>query len=95
MLIRLVLIKKINEIIKGKAPITTSTALKLEYVFDIPASFWNNLESSYRESLERKKDIESIKNDEKYLNNIPYAEMAKHNWDWIEKTKDSFEKVII
>ena len=31
--------KTINEIIKGKAPITTSTALKLEYVFDIPASF--------------------------------------------------------
>ena len=57
--------KTINEIIKGKAPITTSTALKLEYVFNIPASFWNNLESSYRESLERKKDIESIKEDEK------------------------------
>lgn len=86
--------KTINEIIKGKAPITTSTALKLEYVFDIPASFWNNLESSYRESLERKKDMESIKEDEKYLENIPYAEMARRNWDWIEKTRDSVEKVI-
>ena len=31
--------KTINEIIKGKAPITTTTALKLEYVFNIPASF--------------------------------------------------------
>ena len=86
--------KTINEIIKGKAPITTSTALKLEYVFNIPASFWNNLESSYRESLEREKDIESIKEDEKYLINIPYSEMAKRNWDWIEKTRDSYEKVI-
>lgn len=86
--------KTINEIIKGKAPITTSTALKLEYVFNIPASFWNNLESSYRESLERKKDMESIKEDEKYLENIPYAEMARRNWDWIEKTRDSVEKVI-
>lgn len=86
--------KTINEIIKGKAPITTSTALKLEYVFNIPAGFWNNLESSYRESLERKKDMESIKEDEKYLADIPYAEMAKRNWDWIEKTRDSVEKVI-
>lgn len=86
--------KTINEIIKGKAPITTSTSLKLEYVFNIPASFWNNLESSYRESLERKKDIESIKEDEKYLINIPYSEMAKRNWDWIEKTRDPYEKVI-
>ena len=39
--------KTINEIIKGKAPITSSTELKLEYVFNIPASFWNNLESNY------------------------------------------------
>lgn len=86
--------KTINEIIKGKAPITTSTALKLEYVFNIPASFWNNLESSYRESLERVKDVESIIEEEKYLENIPYSEMAKRNWDWIEKTKDAFEKVV-
>ena len=86
--------KTINEIVKGKAPITTSTALKLEYVFDIPASFWNNLESSYREALERQKDWETIKEDEKHLNNIPYSEMAKRNWDWIEKTRDSYEKVI-
>lgn len=86
--------KTINEIIKGKAPITTSTALKLEYVFNVPASFWNNLESSYRETLERKKDMESIKEDEKYLENIPYGEMARRNWDWIEKTRDSVEKVI-
>lgn len=71
--------KTMNEIIKGKAPITTATALKLEYVFDILASFWNNLESAYREALERKKDMESIKEDEKYLENIPYTEMAKRN----------------
>ena len=86
--------KTINEIIKGKAPISTSTALKFEYVFNIPASFWNNLESNYRETLERQKDMESIKNDEKYLVSIPYSEMAKRNWDCIEKTRDSYEKVI-
>ena len=86
--------KTINEIIKGKAPITTSTALKLEYVFNIPASFWNNLESGYREALERKKDFESIKFDEKYLINIPYSEMVKRNWEPIQKTNNPYEKVI-
>ena len=50
--------------------------------------------SSYRESLERKKDIESIKEDEKYLVNIPYSEMAKRNWNCIEQTRDPYEKVI-
>lgn len=86
--------KTINEIIQGKASITTSTALKFEYVFSLPASFWLNLESNYRESLERKKDIEQIKSEEKYLIDIPYNEMAKRNWDYIEKTRSSFEKVI-
>ena len=86
--------KTINEIVKGKAPITTSTALKLEYVFNIPASFWNNLESNYRESLERKKDIDSIIEDEKYLENIPYNEMAKRNWDCLKETRNPLEKVI-
>jgi len=86
--------KTINEIINGKAVITTSTALKLEYVFGLPASFWNNLESNYREILERQKDIQSIIDEESYLTNIPYLEMAKRNWDFIEKTKDPFEKVV-
>lgn len=86
--------KTINEIIKGKAPITISTALKLEYVFNIPASFWNNLESNYREALERKKDIELIDKEIDYLKDIPYNEMAKRNWDYLEITNDSVEKVI-
>lgn len=46
-------VKTINEIIKGKAPITAETALKLEIVLDTPASFWINLESNYREALAR------------------------------------------
>lgn len=86
--------KTINEIIKGKAPITQSTALKLEYVFNIPASFWNCLESEYREKLERKKDFEKIKEEEKFLINIPYNEMSKRNWDYIAETKNNIEKVI-
>ena len=86
--------KTINKIINGSAPITTATALKLEYVFDIPASFWNNLESNYRETLERKKDMESIIKDEIYLESIPYLEMSKRNWDYIEKTQDSVQRVI-
>lgn len=86
--------KTINEIIKGKAPITTTTALKFEYVFNIPASFFNNLESSYQEVLEREEDFIRVKEEEKYLENIPYNEMAKRGWDCIEKTNDPFQKVI-
>ena len=84
--------KTINEIIRGKAPITTATALKLEYVFNVPATFFLNLESNYQATLEREKDEKAILEEEKYLTHIPYAEMAKRNW--LEPTRDQREKVI-
>lgn len=43
--------KTINEIIKGKAPITPKMSLELEKVLGVPASFWNNRERRYREYL--------------------------------------------
>ncbi len=46
-------VKTINEIIQGKASITPETALQLEQVLNIPASFWLKREQQYRESLAR------------------------------------------
>jgi len=43
--------KAIIEIIAGNASITAETALQLERALSIPASFWNNLEKNYQESL--------------------------------------------
>jgi HTH-type transcriptional regulator/antitoxin HigA len=45
--------KTINEIIHKKAIITAETALQLEQVLHIPASFWLKREQQYRESLAR------------------------------------------
>lgn len=45
--------KTINEIIGGKAAITAETALQLERVLGISATFWSNLETQYRNSLAR------------------------------------------
>ena len=45
--------KTINEIIKGKAAITPDTAIQFERVLGVPASFWNNLERNYQETLAR------------------------------------------
>lgn len=41
----------IIRIFKGEQPITYETANKLELVTGVPARFWNNLESNYREQL--------------------------------------------
>lgn len=45
--------KTVNEIIKGKAPITQNTAISFERVFGIPARFWNNREQGYRHAIAR------------------------------------------
>lgn len=44
-------IPKLNELIKGKAPITKETATKLEFVLGVPANFWLNLERTYQDEL--------------------------------------------
>ena len=43
-------LKTINQIIKGTAQIMPETALQLEKVTGVPASFWNNAEAQYRKS---------------------------------------------
>ena len=45
--------KVISEIIKGKAPITSEIAMKLDSVLGVPAHFWNNREQNYRDALAR------------------------------------------
>ncbi len=49
-------VKTINEIIKGKSPITPDIALQLERVLGISSGFWNNLEQNYREFLAQKRE---------------------------------------
>lgn len=43
--------KHISQLINGNVQLTNDTALKLEMVLGLPARFWNNLESIFREKL--------------------------------------------
>ena len=42
-------LKHINQIVKGNASITASTAIAFERATGVPASFWNNLEADYQD----------------------------------------------
>lgn len=53
--------KMVNEIIKGKAPVLSDTALQLERVLAIPARFWMNAEGNYRESIARREERERLR----------------------------------
>jgi addiction module HigA family antidote len=72
--------KMINEIIKGKAPITPETALLLEQVLGVPARLWNNLEGIYREDLARIAAHETLRQHISWLEELPLRNMIKLAW---------------
>jgi HTH-type transcriptional regulator / antitoxin HigA len=72
--------KHINEIIRGKAPITPETALQLERVLGTPAAFWNNREQQYRETLARIEEEKHLRQHTDWLNHFPLRDMIKRGW---------------
>ncbi|HPQ71913.1 MAG TPA: HigA family addiction module antitoxin [bacterium] len=69
--------KHIVAILKGDGPITPETALKLERVLGVPASFWNNLERNYRDTLARLEEEERLLREVAWLDEVPVSTLAK------------------
>src|SRR5262245_38713568 len=67
--------KTISEIIGAKAEITPETALQLERVLGVPASFWSNLERNYRDALARVKEADEFRAHEAWPRKFPVREM--------------------
>ncbi|MFD2824534.1 HigA family addiction module antitoxin [Lacinutrix iliipiscaria] len=68
-------IPKLNELIKGKAPITKETATKLEYVLGVSANFWLNLERNYQDELLEIEQMEHLEQCEDWVSSFPLAKM--------------------
>lgn len=83
--------KMINEIIKGKAPITPKMAIELERVTGVTTSFWNNRERNYREFIAKHEEQKYLKKHISWLNQIPVAAMIKLGW--IDKSKDKVQRL--
>ncbi len=79
--------KTINEIIHGKAALTPETALQLERVLRVPASFWNNLERNYREFIARQEEQKKLQQHVEWLKKIPVKDMGKRGWIQIHSDK--------
>lgn len=69
--------EKINELIKGKVPITNETATRLEYVLGIPASFWLNLERLYQDELLKIKQLEYLEQCGEWVRGFPTSMLKK------------------
>lgn len=70
-------IPKLNELIRGKAPITKETAAKLEYVLGVPASFWLNLERQYQDVLFEIEQMEFLEQCKAWVQGFPLPELRK------------------
>ncbi|TRU45487.1 MAG: ImmA/IrrE family metallo-endopeptidase [Microcystis aeruginosa Ma_QC_Ch_20071001_S25] len=83
-----------EDVKKGKAEITSDTALQIELVLGTPASFWMERERLYREYLARKNENQRLKGYLGWLKKIPYRQMTKLGWlkfyeDKIEQLRES------
>ena len=72
--------KTVNEIIQAKTAITDETAMQLERVLGIPASFWLKREQYYRESLARLAEEKRLKSWVGWLKEIPIRDMMRRGW---------------
>jgi HTH-type transcriptional regulator / antitoxin HigA len=72
--------KTINEIIKGKSPITSETALKLERSLGRPAHFWNNLERQFQEDRSRFAEAKRLEGHLDWLKKVPVGHLTKLGW---------------
>lgn len=73
-------LKTINEIVAGKAAITSDTALQLEKVLGVPASFWTNHERIYRDTLASHRETDELEQQIGWLKTMPVRELIRAGW---------------
>lgn len=84
--------KTVNEIIQGKAAITSETALQLDKVLGIPSTFWVNRQRYYDEYLARIEDRENLEKYLDWIDNFSINKMVKMGW--IEKYSDKIDQTL-
>lgn len=84
-------LKTISEIINGKTQITSETALQLENVLGVPAQFWLNRESRYREYLAKVAEKDMLEQQTSILPGLPLTDLRKR--EIITKTRDKLSQV--
>ncbi|MFA9466269.1 MAG: helix-turn-helix domain-containing protein [Velocimicrobium sp.] len=84
--------KHISKLINGEVQLTIDMARRLEMVLGIPAQFWCNLESIYREKIAKVNEENAMDEDIEIARKISYKEMAKNGW--VDDTSKWQERVI-
>lgn len=72
--------KYVSQLVNGKATLSYDTAIELERVLGVPASFWNNCESIYRDALARMRREEEEAAQADWAASFPLKEMVSNGW---------------
>lgn len=83
--------KHISKLVNGEVQLTFDMAFRLESVLGVPAKFWINLETIYREKMFKVQQENAIEKDLVIADNFPYYEMV--NLGWIKETRNEKERV--
>jgi HTH-type transcriptional regulator / antitoxin HigA len=70
--------KTINEIVNGKAAITPETAIQLELTLGIVATFWNNLEATYRAHVAQERASQELEANSEWLDQFPLQDLIRN-----------------
>ncbi|MEA3423042.1 MAG: helix-turn-helix domain-containing protein [Bacillota bacterium] len=84
--------KHVSRLINGQVELTKDVSIRLESVLGVPASYWNNLESIFREKLARVEDENQLDVDAEIAKLFPYPKIAKLGW--VPKTSNAEEKAL-
>ena len=82
--------KVINEIITGKAPIKSSTAILLERILKVPAHIWNNLQRNYDLNMAYLEENMKIEGEIYLVDQFPIRQMINNGW--IPECRSKVEK---
>lgn len=83
--------KFVNQLVAGEASINETTALRLERVLGSTTRFWLSREADYRAALAKRQEIETLRSEVPWLDEVPVAAMRRLGW--IGPQRDKVETV--
>ena len=83
--------KFVNQLVSGEASINETTALRLERVLGSTTRFWLNREADYRAALTKRQEVDTLRNEVPWLDEVPVAAMRRLGW--IGPQRDKVETV--
>ena len=83
--------KHISQLINGEVCLMPEVARRLEDIFGISATFWNNLEARYQERILKAQEENDMDADIEIAKKVPYAEIVKLGW--VAATRNALERV--